>query len=88
MRRFSGLGPLELVIVLVIVLVILGGKRLPQLGRPLGGGLREFKDSVTSKADKHFDDDGDRRRRRPGGARPSGRRGARRWTAKCVRERS
>lgn len=56
----AGLGPLELGIILLIVLVIVGGKRLPQLGRQLGGGMREFKDSVTAKADKHFDDDGDR----------------------------
>ena len=54
-----GLGPLELVIILVIVLVLVGGKRLPQLGRQLGSGAREFKDSVTKKADKHFEDDGD-----------------------------
>jgi sec-independent protein translocase protein TatA len=53
----AGLGPLELGIILVIVLVLVGGRRLPQLGRQLGGGVREFKDSVTSKADKHFDDD-------------------------------
>ena len=53
----AGLGPLELGIILLIVLVIVGGKRLPQLGRQLGGGMREFKDSVTAKADKHFDDD-------------------------------
>ena len=53
----AGLGPLELAIILLIVLVIVGGKRLPQLGRQLGGGMREFKDSVTAKADKHFDDD-------------------------------
>jgi len=53
----TGLGPLELAIILLIVLVIVGGKRLPQLGRQVGGGIREFKDSVTNKADKHFDDD-------------------------------
>ena len=53
----AGLGPLELGIILLIVLVIAGGRRLPQLGRQLCGGVREFKDSVTSKADKHFDDD-------------------------------
>jgi sec-independent protein translocase protein TatA len=40
-------GPLELVIVLVIVLVIFGPKRLPGLGRSLGQGMREFKDSIT-----------------------------------------
>ena len=37
------------VIVLVIVLVIFGPKRLPDLGRSLGTGMREFKDSVTGK---------------------------------------
>lgn len=44
------IGPLELIIVLVIILVIFGPKRLPQAGRSLGQGLREFKDSVTGKA--------------------------------------
>ena len=53
----AGLGPLELGIILIIVLVIVGGKRLPQLGRQLGGGVREFKDTVTRKADERFDDD-------------------------------
>jgi sec-independent protein translocase protein TatA len=43
------IGPLELVIVLVIILVIFGPKRLPGLGRSLGTGMREFKDSVTGK---------------------------------------
>ena len=42
-------GPLEIVIVLVIVLLIFGPKRLPDLGRSLGRGMREFKDSVTGK---------------------------------------
>jgi sec-independent protein translocase protein TatA len=40
-------GPLEIVILLVIVLLIFGPKRLPDLGRSLGRGMREFKDSVT-----------------------------------------
>ncbi len=47
-----GIGPLELVIVLIIILVIFGPKRLPQAGRSLGQGFREFKDSVTSKHDE------------------------------------
>jgi sec-independent protein translocase protein TatA len=55
----AGLGPLELAIILLIVLVIVGGRRLPALGRQLGEGVRGFKDSVTSKADSHWDDDGD-----------------------------
>ena len=44
-----GIGPLELAIVLVIVLVIFGPKRLPGVGRALGTGMREFKDSITGK---------------------------------------
>jgi sec-independent protein translocase protein TatA len=44
-------GPLEIIILLVIVLLIFGPKRLPDLGRSLGRGMREFKDSVTGKDD-------------------------------------
>jgi sec-independent protein translocase protein TatA len=57
---FQSIGPLELVIVLVIVLVIFGPKRLPGLGRSLGSGMREFRDSVTGKgsdSDSEEDDD-------------------------------
>jgi sec-independent protein translocase protein TatA len=43
------IGPLELAIVLIIALVIFGPKRLPELGRSLGRGLREFKSSVTGE---------------------------------------
>ena len=42
-------GPLEIIIILVIVLLVFGPKRLPDLGRSLGRGMREFKDSVTGK---------------------------------------
>ncbi len=45
------IGPLEIIIVLVVVLLIFGPKRLPDLGRSLGRGMREFKDSVTGKDD-------------------------------------
>jgi sec-independent protein translocase protein TatA len=45
------IGPLEIAIVLVIVLLIFGPKRLPDLGRSMGRGMREFKDSVTGKDD-------------------------------------
>src|SRR6476661_897575 len=48
----------ELIIVLVIVLLVFGPKRLPMLGRQLGGGMREFKDSITKKGESD-DDDGD-----------------------------
>ena len=45
----SGIGPMELIVVLVIALVVVGPKRLPQMGRSLGAGMREFKESVTGE---------------------------------------
>ena len=42
-----GIGPIELIVVLVVALLIFGPKKLPDLGRSLGGGMKEFKDSVT-----------------------------------------
>jgi sec-independent protein translocase protein TatA len=47
----------ELIIVLVIVLLVFGPKRLPMLGRQLGGGMREFKDSITKKGDHDAQDE-------------------------------
>jgi sec-independent protein translocase protein TatA len=43
----SSTGPFELIVVLVIALLVLGPKRLPQLGRSLGAGMREFKDAIV-----------------------------------------
>jgi len=42
------------IIILIVLLVVFGPKRLPEMGRSLGRGMREFKDSVTGKDD---DDD-------------------------------
>jgi sec-independent protein translocase protein TatA len=47
-----GLGlenPLHILIVLVVVLLLFGAKRLPEMGRGLGSGLREFRDSITGR---------------------------------------
>lgn len=46
-----GIGPFEIIVVLVITLIIFGPKRLPDLGRSLGGGMREFKQSVSGRTD-------------------------------------
>ena len=56
---FQSIGPLELLIVLGIVLLIFGPKRLPSLGRQLGAGMREFKDSITHKSGDDDEDDDD-----------------------------
>jgi sec-independent protein translocase protein TatA len=46
------IGPWEIAILLVIVLLVFGPKRLPEMGRSLGKGMREFKDSITGKDDE------------------------------------
>src|SRR3954453_10069132 len=48
--HMPSIGPMELIVVLIIALVVVGPKKLPELGRSLGGGMREFKDSVTGKS--------------------------------------
>jgi sec-independent protein translocase protein TatA len=48
-------GPMELIVVLAIALIVLGPKRLPEVGKSLGKGLREFKDSIAG--DNDDDDD-------------------------------
>jgi sec-independent protein translocase protein TatA len=45
-------GPLEIAVVLVIVLIIFGPKRLPELGQSMGRGIREFKSSLSGDKDK------------------------------------
>jgi sec-independent protein translocase protein TatA len=47
-----GVGPLELVVVLAIALIFLGPKRLPEAGRSVGRGLREFKSAIAGRADE------------------------------------
>ena len=64
-----GIGVPELIIVLVILLVIFGPKRLPGLGKSLGSGMREFKDSISGKSGSDDDDDdADRRAELPAAA--------------------
>jgi sec-independent protein translocase protein TatA len=51
----TSVGPLELGIILIIALLVLGPKKLPDAARALGDGIREFKDSVAGNS--HRDDD-------------------------------
>jgi sec-independent protein translocase protein TatA len=50
----GNIGPLEIVVVLIIALIVFGPKRLPELGRSLGRGIREFRGSLGGD---HDDDD-------------------------------
>ncbi len=45
-------SPEKLVIVLIIALIVLGPKRLPEVGKSLGKGIREFKDGITNSHDE------------------------------------
>jgi sec-independent protein translocase protein TatA len=47
----GNIGPLEIVVVLIIALIVFGPKRLPELGRSLGKGIREFKGSLSGEDD-------------------------------------
>jgi sec-independent protein translocase protein TatA len=51
------LGPGELLLILAIALVVLGPKKLPEVGRSLGKGMREFKDSLSNMTDSDDDDE-------------------------------
>jgi len=44
-------GPWEIILLLLLALLLFGAKRLPEIGRSMGRGLREFKDSVSGKDD-------------------------------------
>jgi sec-independent protein translocase protein TatA len=48
-------GPMELVVILAIALIVLGPKKLPEVGRSIGKGMREFKESLSG--DSQRDDD-------------------------------
>jgi len=52
MALIPGFGPVELAVVLVIVLLLFGPKRLPQLGKSLGKTVRAIRDGVEGKGDK------------------------------------
>lgn len=55
MPSFIGLP--ELAVILVIALIVLGPKRLPDFGRSLGNGMREFKDSISGDSKRDDEDD-------------------------------
>jgi sec-independent protein translocase protein TatA len=50
-----GIGVWEILILLLVALLVFGPKRLPEMGRSLGRGMREFKDSISGKGDDEDD---------------------------------
>jgi sec-independent protein translocase protein TatA len=60
-----GIGVWELAILLLVALLVFGPKRLPEMGRSLGRGMREFKDSVSGNSKDDDDDERDRARELP-----------------------
>jgi sec-independent protein translocase protein TatA len=56
----SAPGPMELIVILVVALIILGPKKLPEAARSIGRGMREFKESIQGE-DDDVDDDEDHR---------------------------
>ncbi len=59
-----GLGIQELVIIFVIIMVLFGAKKLPEMGKGLGKGIREFK-NATNKLNDDDDDDDDEKNTEP-----------------------
>jgi sec-independent protein translocase protein TatA len=60
----SAPGPLELLVILVVALLVLGPKRLPEAARSVGRGMRELKDSLAGVNDDDDEDERDHERER------------------------
>ncbi len=52
LNMFKSIGTTEIIIIAVVLLVLFGGKKLPELGRGIGEAIRQFKDSISGKETK------------------------------------
>jgi sec-independent protein translocase protein TatA len=50
-------GPMELIVILAIALIVLGPKKLPEVGKSLGKGMREFKESLSGENERRDEDE-------------------------------
>ena len=53
MGFIGGLGTTEIILIVVVLLLFFGGKRIPELAKGLGKGIREFKDASSGKAEEN-----------------------------------
>jgi sec-independent protein translocase protein TatA len=65
MAFISAPGPMELIVILVVALIILGPKKLPEAARSVGRGMREFKESISGPDDDYDDEPDDRPAAKP-----------------------
>jgi len=49
---FGGLGPPEIIIIFLVILLLFGGKKLPELAKGLGKGIKEFKKAQTEEPEE------------------------------------
>jgi sec-independent protein translocase protein TatA len=64
MGFISAPSPLEMIVILVIALIVLGPKRLPEAARSVGRGMRELKDSLSGVTDYEDEEEDERRSER------------------------
>jgi sec-independent protein translocase protein TatA len=65
MGFISAPGPMELIVILVVALIVLGPKKLPEAARSVGRGMREFKESISGLDDDLDDEPDDRPAAKP-----------------------
>lgn len=56
---FGSLGFWEILLIFLVIALLFGGKKLPELGRGLGEGIRNFKKSISKEKDKDKEKDSD-----------------------------
>lgn len=61
----SAPGPTELIVILIVALIVLGPKKLPEAARSVGRGMREFKESISGGDDDYDDESDDRPTAKP-----------------------
>jgi len=65
MFLFGPVGPTELLVILLILVVIFGAKRLPELGKSLGEGIKNFRKSISPKEKEKEDDSNSNKSKTP-----------------------